>query len=386
VPTNQKARVCVFDIYDLAPADGTAMYRDIITDELEAGLTNILELSIVPENAWRGIQRKLELSDRSLVLGGNAMALADASGADLAVTGFYRVEQDRILIEVKCYSVRQKRLIAGFLERGRLGLSLYNLINDAVLSIQPGIEADLVSLQELIKPRDPRLARVELLSEDEGAEIFYGGESLAGTIVSGRLEVVSAKGRSLILEIRKDGFHTARVELELGDEQRQSHRLPPLIKATTWASEVSYTAGQMLGLGMGVRYYFIPDTMFVGLRDYLYIQHEFDGQSHPLLHNDTQLVVGSYLLFGPESRFRLGISTGFGVIVTGFSAPDLPTYTDFYFNAMNGWLEINLSDWAIFLQVEGKFGMDIGDNLLAGQWYLVDESIPPLTLGVVKKW
>ena len=385
-PADRAARVCIFDIQDIAPAGDTARYGDIITEALEAGLRNILQLDVIPEEAWRKLQGELELTQRSLVLAGGAVTLAGAAGADLAVTGFYRVERDRILVEIKCYNVRQKRLIAGFLERGRPGLSIYNLVNEAVLAIQPAIEADAVSLRDLIRPSDPRLARVELLSDDEGAEVSYAGGKPAGRIVDGRMELTAARGRELVLEVRKKGFHPGRAAIAVADEPTQSHVLPPLVRATVWAAELSYTLGQMLGVGMGARYYPLPDRLFIGLRDYLYVQHEFERQSRPVLHNDTELLVGVYPLTEPDSLFRFGVSTGLGVIVTGFSAPDMPVFTDVYWNVLSGWLEINLRDWAFSLRVDGKYGLDIGENVLAGQWYLVEDSVPPLSLGVARKW
>jgi hypothetical protein len=49
-------------------------------------------------------------------------------------------------------------------------------------------------------------------------------------------------------------------------------------------------------------------------------------------------------------------------------------------------VEWNLTNWMLYLRVEGIYGIDAGENLLGGNWHLVDDAVPPITLGWVKKW
>jgi hypothetical protein len=84
-----------------------------------------------------------------------------------------------------------------------------------------------------------------------------------------------------------------------------------------------------------------------------------------------------------DARFRVGLSTGLGMIVTYFSLPEQPVYTDFYINVINLWLEWNWSRWTTYLRSEALYGLGIGQDLL-GRGMLANGAI--LTLGLVYKW
>jgi hypothetical protein len=378
-------RVCVFLSYNLSSAQDTEKYKEIITDALEVELKN-LGLSVVPREEWREVQWEMEFDDEALVLGANAVRVSRRLKAQLAVTGFYSVDSNRILLQIKCYNVKQDRLIAGVLESGRLGVSLYNLISQSIVRMRPKVVEGLKPLPPVERLTDPRLTEVELLSADEGAEVYLNGEELLGTVEEGRLGIYSIKGTDLHLELKKGGFHPRREVVHLEEKIKHEHKLTKLVRETRWASEILYTSGQMLGLGFGLRYYFLPDELFVSLEDYLYVQHAFRSQSQPILHNDIRLLAGRYLFLSPYYLFRFGVSTGLGVIITGFSVPDIPVCTDFYINAINGWVELNFPDWILYFRVEAKYGVDVGENLLGGRWHLVGGCVPPMTLGAVKKW
>ena len=384
-PAAGSVRTCVFVSYDFSEGQDTEKYQKIITDVLDVELRD-LGLSIVPREEWRDAQEAMELSDEALVSGSNAVSVARRVNSHLAITGFYTVDSDRILIQIKCYNVKQNRLIAGFFESGRLGLALHNLISSAVVTMRPKVEAGMNPLPAAERLSDPRLTEVELLSADEGAEVYLNGEKLVGSVQEGQLSIYSIKDTDLHIELRKEGFHSRREGIRLEEGIRHEHRVRKMVRETRWASEILYTSGQMLGLGFGLRYYFLPDEFFVSVEDYFYVQHSFDVRSQPILHNDIRLLAGRYLFLDPYSRFRFGVSLGLGVILTGFSVPDIPVFADFYVNVLNGWVEWNLDNWMLYLRVEGKYGIEAGENLLGGRWHLVGDAVPPMTLGVVKKW
>jgi len=384
-PAAGSVRTCVFVSNDLSEGQGTEKYQKIITDALDVELRN-LGLSIVPRREWRDAQEAMELNDEALLSGSNAVSVARSVNSQLAITGFYAVDSGKILIQIKCYSVKQNRLIASFFESARLGLALYNLISSAVVTMQPKVEEGMNPLPAAERLSDPRLTEVELLSADEGAEVYLNGEKLVGSIKEGHLNIYSIKGTDLYIELRQEGFHSGQEVIHLGEEIRHEHKMRKMIRKTRWASEILYTSGQMLGLGFALRYYFLPDELFLSLEDYIYVQHSFEAQSQPILHNDIRLLAGRYLFLDAHSPFRFGVSLGFGVILTGFSVPEIPVFTDLYINVLNGWVEWNLDNWILYLRVEGKYGIEAGENLLGGRWHLVGDVLPPMTLGVVKKW
>ncbi len=385
----RQVRACVFSSYNLSesPSDGqdAEKYQKIVTDALDVELKS-LGLAIVPQDEWREAQEVLELSDEALVSGENAIAVARRVNAQLAIAGFYLIESDRILVQIKCYNVKQNRLIASFLDSRRVGLALYNLISSAVATMQPKVERGMNPLPTAERLSDPLLAKVELFSPDEGAEVYLNGEEPLGSIEDGHLSIYSIKGTDLHIELRKSGYHSSKEVIRLDDEFLHEHHARRMVRRTRWASEILYTGGQMLGLGFGLRFYFLPDQFFMSLDDYLYVQHSFEEQSQPILHNDIRLLTGTYLFLDAHSPFRFGISAGLGIILTGFTVPEMPIFTDFYINVLNAWVEWNMTKWMLYLRVEGKYGIDVGENLLGGKWYLIGDAVPPITLGWVKKW
>ena len=382
--TEPQRRVCVFLSVNLSHSGEDVRYQELIADALEMEFRNA-GFNIVPREDWQKARIELDLSNEEIVLGPNAMKVARRADSDFAVTGFFKLEGNRLLLEIKCYGVPQNRLVAGNLASGRSGLSVYNMINESVRKMIPEMKAAWEPLPALERLSDARLREITLLSEDEDAEVLINGEKSLGRVKNGAVTELVARDTDLIVEIRKEGFHS-RKQVIRQLEGKNKYALKRLAKETRWASDILYTIGQNLGVGMGLRYYFLPDQFYAGLEDYFFLQHKFGSKSQPVVHDDIRFLLGNYLFFPPDSLFRIGVSTGFGLILTGMTVPDQPVFTDFYLNVFNGWIEVNLHTWSVFFRVEGKYGLNVGNNLLGGRWHLVNGSVPPLTLGAVKKW
>jgi hypothetical protein len=83
---------------------------------------------------------------------------------------------------------------------------------------------------------------------------------------------------------------------------------------------------------------------------------------------------------------HLGASAGLGLLLTSVGGPPYALYTDFYIDILNLRLETNFEQWSIFLQIELKYGLEMGTNLYGKSWYTSWDFLPPLTVGFVKKW
>jgi hypothetical protein len=377
-------------------------YKDIITGAIEVEL----------QNAGYNVVRvvKPESADARYLLGIYALRAAQNINADLLFTGFYRIEDNRIIIQIKAYDARKEQFIAGRLSSGPVSITLFNMINSALGEILLILERYVLPVNEERTEEEQesnkRIREVILLSADENAEVYWAGKASAGRIIDGSLRLNTVKDTQLVLEIRKEGYHPGEETIDLGEQRKKPGRkesvpedesdasedeelvfvLKPLMKETLWGVEFLYTAGQTLGLGFGLRYYFHPDELFLSGEDYFFLQTAFIEGNSPVFHNDLRVLLGKYIFVPPAARMRIGISTGAGVILTSFAIPGIPFYTDFYLNAVNLWVEWNAENWVFYLRQEHRYMLGIFNNLLGRKWH---SDLPwgvPITFGMVKKW
>jgi hypothetical protein len=177
---------------------------------------------------------------------------------------------------------------------------------------------------------------------------------------------------------------------------RAALRAPPVPAAqgsqqaalTKVETEAGWTAGQLIGAGVGFRLYPVPDWIFFCLSFYPHGQAPVSSFGSWLFHLDSEVSVGSYLLFRPDSLFRLGASTGIGLIISEVSsaAQGNPAYTDVYVNILSVWGELNLPVVSFFLRPELKLALGItSPNLLGSSFILLGDAFVPVTLGAVVK-
>jgi hypothetical protein len=382
-----KTTVCVFLDVDLSETEENSKYENIITDQLILELENT-GFNVLPRKRMEAVFADSGLSRKELVSGVNAIHLARQAGADLAFCGFYRVENKALLLQIKCYNVAQEVLIGAVLKTGRLNLSIYNLISRAVGEIVPRIQVVKEPVNEFAAVRD-QVRKIILLSPDEDMTVSLAGERRVGSVSNGRLLLpfIPFKiGSELILEKRKEGYYPDEERVVL-EEESQEIELRPLRKKTRLATEMHWTAGQVMGMGLGQRYYLNPDYWFLSGEFYYYIQHSFVENSRPVFHYDLKFLFGGYPFIPVSSRFRIGLSSGIGGIMTSYSVPGIPVNRDIYLNVLNIWLEWNLgSKWTLLLRQEGKYSLGLKGGLLGRRWLMVSDRFPPLTLGLVRKW
>ena len=387
IKEKSKTTVCVFLDVDLSETEENSKYENIITDQIIVELENS-GFNVLPRKRMEEVFADSGLSKKELVSGASVIPLARQVGADLAFCGFYSVENKALHLQIKCYSVAQEVLIGAVLKTGRLNLSIYNLINRAVGEIVPRIQVIKEPANEIAAVRD-QVRKVVLLSPDEDMEISLAGERRVGRVSNGRLVLPFIPfqiGSELILEKRKEGYYPDEERVVL-DKESLEIGLRPLRKKIHLATEMHWTYGQLLGIGLGQRYYLKPDYWFLSGEFYYYIQHSFMENSRPVFHYDLRFLFGGYPLSRVGSRLRLGFSSGIGGIMTSFSVSGMPVNRDIYLNVLNIWLEWNLSEkWVLFLRSEGKYSLGLEGGLLGRGWLMVGDHFPPLTLGLVRKW
>ena len=369
---------------NVSPDGGGEAYQRLLTEALSVETANA-GFRLVPPARWEQARARLAVPPQELVLGPRALAVAREVGADVVATGFYRIDETRIVFEVKFYDVRQGRIIAASVRSGRTGLGVYNLVNEAVLEVVDRVSKPLEAVPARVVSADAAVRILALSSPDEDAAILIGGRAVA-TVEEGRalLHAVADAG-DLGVEIRKPGFHS-RLERVRVPRGATAAALEPLWPETRWAGEALYTSGQLAGAGVGVRSYVVPDKTFLSVDNYFYVQSTFTDNASPVFHDDVRFLVGRYLFLGPYSPFRVGVSAGFGAIATVFSRRDAGDAFDPYLSPLNVWLEWNTRRWSVFWRTEGKYALGAGTGLLDREWLEVQDKGPPMTLGVLYKW
>jgi hypothetical protein len=376
----------IFTVQDLSPGSETRDYQDPITTSISAAF-RVGGYDLVSPDRWETEARRLSLDPRALLSEANALAVARAAGGDLALTGYYTVEGDRIYVSLQCWDVTAGVLAAGFQQTARFNLAFYSALHDQVAAMLPRIHVQQPSSVQASAGGGPAsnlpvVDDLTFLSPDEGMELFLAGGARLGMIQNGRLEWQAAglvPGSRFVVEKRKKGFHTGVQTVRAAKEIR----LGGLVTEKTRAFEVDWTFGQLAGIGASLRAYSRPDAGFLFLANYFYVQPPLTSAGYSVFHYDISAGVGSYVILPPDSWVRLGVSTGAGSILTVTSGPANSSYGDVYWDVFNWWIETRVLGPVIFLRQEWKFTLGTG---LLGMQLMNVANFPPVTLGVVFRW
>lgn len=364
--------------------------RLIMDAELNAELRR-LGLPVVPEAAWRSLlpaDSPPPWEDPQA-----ALRLAAQMEAAVAVTGTFRQQRTVVELAVRAYEVSTGSPICEIEQRSGRDISIYNQVATLAARLGAGLQAWLeappavraavgavkpaaaagegqqrVETREPVPPTPPVSVRVTLLSDDEGAEIWLGRESPAGTVTDGRLVLEAPVNSVLRIEKRKPGYHADREELPVAEDPVEVS-LRPLQRSTRWAVELFYSSSQFLGLGAGFRLYLVPDYLALTAGHYSYFSLDpgsADGEA--AYHGDFRLTAGTYLLAAPGARLRFGLATGMGAILSVFGISAGPaereTYTDLYWEILDAWLELNWKRFAVFLRAETRYALGLDGGVL----------------------
>lgn len=308
--------------------------------------------------------------------------------AEVPVVITVSVQEKGTLLEISvtAWDVAGARKITTERSISKSEVTRYIMINSSITQVVSELSGDygLDIVQE-----DPKVHKITFISNQEDMEIYLPDGELLGHITHSVLNVTDREyelGTKLLITKKLKGFRTGEQYIFL-DKEKSAVPLSDLKKAQTMALEMNWTYTQLMGIGSGFRYYLIPDWMYISFDSYFYLQRDFSTpDGNDLLHSDMRLLAGLYLGFGPESIFRINVSIGVGVILT-MPLHKSANYTDFYLNPINISFELNFDDWAFYLRPELRIAMGIGENNLLGGGILhSDYYIPPITIGVLRKW
>jgi hypothetical protein len=387
---SSEKQCAVFTIQDFSSGPENKDYEQPITDSVSAAFT-VGGYGIIPADAWGTEAQKRSIAPRSLLDEATATSIAQAVGADLAVTGYFTVQDDKIYISLQCWDVAAGALAAGLQQTARFNIAFYSSLHDKVSAMLPEIRlqgrpAEIAStpVGTAAAARQPTVSDLTFLSPDEGMDLYVAGDTRIGTISQGKFVWRSAglvPGSRFSVEKRKSGYHPSSQTVRASSEIRLSR----LEGENKHAVEADWTLGQLLGLGAALRLYFQPDTTFSYVSNYFFLQPALTSAGSPVVHDDLSIGFGTYLIFPPESWIRLGVSAGVGSIFSSLTGPTSQGYTDFYLDVFNWWVETRVLGPVIFLRQEWKYDIGGGSSLLPNRWLMVSQ-FPPMTLGVMFRW
>jgi len=379
------AQVCVFPLANLSPNGAQQEHQkplsDAVRQEFEA-----VGFKILPDELWTAEAARLKLAPDRVTEASQALVLGQKAGADMAVSGFYWMEKDRILVSLQCYDVKAGTLITGFLHTWRFNLGFYNSIHGEIADLVQRVV--FLSAPRLITLKnDVRIDQITFTSSQNGMEVVVEGQKSVGRIENGTLVFQTdglKAGTQFMVEKRQEGYHTLRQTVIAAPEVA----LTPIPRANNLSFEVNWTLGQLEGAGAALRWYPKPDWIMVSFSEYLYTQIPFVPNASWPIHMDSELLAGLYLFRPPEAGFRFGISTGVGTILTWIPATSLPIFTDVYLNVLSLWSEWHTFGFPTFARIDVKLPLGVGNNLLGsgGPPMTWGGFFPPITLGVVIPW
>ena len=174
----QAPLVCVvYPIQDLSPDGSEAQnYRQSITDAVSAA-AGVQGYTIVPADAWQPAAQAQSLDPSHIFTQTDALAIARAVGADLAVTGSFSVQNDQVYYSLQCWDVGGGRLASGVQETTPFNLAFFTALSQKLAS-------DLFPSVKLERKEAPRIV---FSSPDEGMEVILAGDMSIGKITDGQV-------------------------------------------------------------------------------------------------------------------------------------------------------------------------------------------------------
>ena len=99
----------------------------------------------------------------------------------MAVSGFYWMENNRILVSIQCYDVNAGTFLTGFLHTWRFNLGFYNSIHAEIADLVQRVvflsAPRLITLKE-----DVRVDEITFASPQDGMEVVVEGQKSIGRI------------------------------------------------------------------------------------------------------------------------------------------------------------------------------------------------------------
>jgi hypothetical protein len=406
----------------------SAAYGDIIYDNLESrfkeeGFTLVSRDAVTASPAYQ------ELRGRD-VSGETLLPVAAGLEAQAAAVGFYGIVENRLVVTIKVYDVRTRKIVASAIDYSIEGLAGYNVAETIADGLSSQLQAyaagydarepfEYDAVESIVfRSSDSLFNKIFFHASDEGMEVSYGEEFPSAVMKNGELHLPYfpfPAGTTITITKTKEGYYpgTEKITLKGGVNDVKLRHMDKIYRHETnvyWIPQYinhrDMPSG--LGLGAGYRYYLFPDYVFIGT-DLKYYVREQDGPDvvkDPLLYPspygvdfyllnamsrlqhenvpclDISFNAGTYLFSSYKTFVRFGLSLGGGMLMMfGPGQNHLDVYAD-----GGVFMDFNIRPWSFFVQGDYRMALAWG---AAGYYRFtswIDEQALPVTVGIRKKW
>jgi hypothetical protein len=360
---------------DPASADDAAAFGSALDSALEQAL---LEKGFA-----------VKRSPEPLPQGGDprdAAPLALDSGSGWAAMASVDLSDKRLACSVNIYDARDSALAASAGFSSYAGLSALPMMAEAAKSAAEKAAAYRSSTVREAGNQVPY--RITLNSPDEGAIVSIGaagslGSRELGSIAGGSLVLPYLsleKGSTIVLSLSAKNRISLDLPVKLGDEA-PTVEAPAMKSLATEEFLVGTGPGHLLGAESTYRIFINPDWSFFYTNQRLFAGYDFTKGSVPVLHFESWTGLGWYLVFPPESAFRLGACVGGGVMLSASSAKLDSLFVDVAIIPIQVFMEYRLPRGpTLWYSMRGAYSLGAG-GLLGQGW--IGGSGPDLSAGVL---
>ena len=129
-------KAVIFTFQDFSAGGENKDYEQPITASISAAF-EVGGYGIVAPETWAGEVQRRALNPRALLSQETASSVAQAAGADLAVTGYFTVLENSIYISLQCWDVAKGVLAAGLQQTARFNIAFYSSLHERVVEMLP---------------------------------------------------------------------------------------------------------------------------------------------------------------------------------------------------------------------------------------------------------
>lgn len=326
-----------------------------------------------------------------------ARALGQAQGFRYVALVYAMLEDRRVVWRIGVFDTFRGQRLSSDASAGFAGLSVLPLVQESarrVARVFPNLESlgfEQLSIDYSLVFIAPGPGVDLFLGNPEAGVLLgssrQGGEGEQGPWIIAIDYFPFQPGQELILTAVMEGHYPKEFRVQIELERPESPIpipwiQPVLTKSLYWGIGIP----RLMGVTGGMRFYLVPDQLFLGAENTVWVSYAFLPGALPLIHNEARAMVGGHLFTNPQNRFRITNGIGVGTILTYLPAPNLQDqlYVDFVLDPLMIGLEYHFTWGMLWAEVRKPFAL--GTGLLDFGWMDPGNLGIIITLGGMTRW